>query len=414
MSSFSRPFLFICALLISAQATAHEATLRAEHYASEHPPVQARVDADFRWRSDASVAGGLAARELRVYGFYASGSRGDRSIEPDRAVFRWNLGDGHFWLGRTLPLAEGSPFAFHPQSAMGANWAQNQSDALHPSLVGWTGAGIHLRSGDFFFAAAATPFYLPNFGPRVEFSTLQDTRGSRYARLPPQYVRINGNLFPLRFEINTGDLRDIVLQHQAYVSAGLRGAWGAFALHGWTAPTLSPEIDTSEILRVSGSGVDVLITAKPRFPRENYGAATLSLEVPYLHPQMELVREMKGRRLVFSQSIAPVHFLRLGWLHTLSGLKPEKGDGTDTPVYAEQLGWAEVRARFGALEPSLRYERHFRAAHAGAWAEAALQYWLSPAWAIFGALSVITGRDRSYFGGWRSLDSASAGVRAVW
>jgi hypothetical protein len=345
-----------------------------------------------------------------------SGNLGDRSLDIDRLAFRVEWFPGIYsWFGRSQPFFETGVFQPSYRSAIGSQWSQNQSNPLQPKLSGWVGGGLEFKKSDWSFAIAYSPFFLPNFGPRVEFSETEDTRGSRYARLPPQYVRLNNNLFPIRFKIDTGDIKDIIFQQQAYVGLTKVGSWGAVGLHAWTSPDTEPKVDTRDSLRVNEDqgSVVAFVQVKPRFPRREYLAATLRLNVPYLNPETEILRK-SGNRQIISQTISPLSFLTIGWLDTLRGLSAPVGDGTDSPTYAQKLAWTDIHYRMGNFIPSMNFERHFTNGKEDLWSGIRLSYLPSQNWEIYGLVNLLVGKDESYFGAWRSLDSAGLGLRMLW
>ena len=385
-----------------------------DSYANESKP-QLRLDLEYHAMSEAKV-GGHPKREFHFQGFYETGKNGDRSIEPDVFVLRSELDESaYFWLGRTHPLTEsGVQKKISYTSAIGSQWLQNQSNALQPSVVGWIGAGAQGRVGSVFWTIAATPFYFPSFGPSTELSDHADSTGSRYARLPPQFVRINNNLIPLRFKIDTGDVKDILLQPQGLASLGWGNKNGFLRLSAWSSPTLDPEIDTNEVLRVTSNDLNVLVTAKPSFPRNNYlGFTAYSGDLP-LKPEFETVYESRMKRLVFSQAINPVDFLNLGVLHTLDKPKELKESAEESPIYAKNLAWIEAAATSGRVRPGVRVERHFTKAQEDTWVRLQTKYLAAKNLEIIGNVSVIAGRDQAYFGVWRQLDSVSLGVSYLW
>jgi hypothetical protein len=403
--------LFLGLFFALAAAEAHDAALSAENYANTPRKIFGRLDFVFQWLKPKS--------EIHVQGFVETGSAGDRSIEPDILVWRpLDSKTSHLWLGRAHPLREGlkqpNEEVLRFDSALGANWSQNQSNPLTPTTVGWVGAGLTQKiGGGWYFSVAASPLYLPNFGPRMDLKEDSRSDGSRFAKLPPQYVRLNGNLVPLRFKIDTGDIKDIVLQPQALFSIGYNGEGQLTRFYTWTAPTLNPKIDTSEALRIHPNDIDILVTAKPKFPRENFFGFSTSHAIDYFNPSFESVYENQSKRLTISQAFAPLEQVHLGGLHTWRESKPSS-DGTESADYDNRLAWISLQQKVERFLPSLRVERHFDTRKSDFYAQAMLQYFATDNLEMFGKVRVLAGKDRSYFGAWRQLDSIHIGARYIW
>lgn len=389
--------------------------LSLENFANTPGEIEGRGDLEWSSVSDKWATDYSHRSQLHFNFFYETGRYGDRSIDPDIAVWRFRASEHvHIWGGRAHPLLEG----FEGQnisyaSAIGDNWLQNQANALTPNVVGWIGTGLHVKMDGWFFTLSASPIYFPNFGPKTDLSEDNDAKGSRYARLPPQYVRLNGNLVPLRFHIDTGDIFKIIFQPQALGALGLENTHRLLRFATWTSPTLNPEVDTSEVLRIQNNDLNVLVTAKPSFPRENFFALTWQ-EENFLESHFDAVYENQSHRLSLSQSFRPFSFWGIGALHTI--YKPVKTSSTtpESPKYDKYLGWTELGPQSGIFQPSIRWERHFSQGREGNWVQARAKYLATSNLAFFSALNIITGSNLSYFGTWRSLDSVRVGASYLW
>jgi hypothetical protein len=408
-------FFFATFLAATLQAEAGgQLDFSAQKYADE-ARAAARIGIELEAASKARL-GQHPKREFHFQGFYETGARGDKSIEPDLFVLRFHTGgENHFWLGRSHPLREGSPL-FSPNStdAIGARWLQNQSNALEPSVVGWIGAGWHYRNESFFFTIAGTPFYFPSFGPRTELSEHADATGSRFARLPPQYVRLNGRLVPLRFHVDRGNLKDIVLQSQGLFALGFGGEKKLLRLSAWSSPTLNPEVDTSEVLRVTPQDLDVLVTAKPKFPRRTFFAITAAASDFIFRPRFDAVYESTEKNISLSQSFSLSEIVRAGGMHQFRKKSATTENSLDSPEYAEALAWLELGPETGTWRPILRHERHFARSREGSWTKAELHWSPKTSLNFFTRASVLTGKDKAYFGTWRALDSLEGGMSFTW
>ena len=155
-------------LLPSARAHSHELGLRGETFANEEN-YSARLDLGLHWESENKIEQ-KSKRELLLSGFMESGNLGDRSLDIDRLAYRVEWFPGIYsWFGRSQPFFETGVFQPTYRSAIGSQWSQNQSNPLQPKISGWVGGGLEFKKSDWSFAIAYSPFFLPNFGPRVAF-----------------------------------------------------------------------------------------------------------------------------------------------------------------------------------------------------------------------------------------------------
>lgn len=407
-------------------------SVSGQQFATEGTPGS-RVDLFGQILSESSLYEGRTARgELNFFSFFETGTPGDRSFDFDSTAIRFGIApgssQGHLWLGRVQPLNEGFERTglnvITPSSAIGANWVQNQSNALSPRVSGWIGAGGHMKfSSGVFITAAYSPLFLPNFGPRLELSESSAAEGSRFASLPPAAIDLNGdgNEFPLRYRVETGDIAGIVLQPQALVAAGYENSLHRLTFMAWSAPNPSPELSTSGKVKVDSSDANVLVTATPKFARQNFlGAQWLGRGVA-LKPAVELLYATSGK-LSASARLRPLRFFEAGYLTTVETLQNDPAaDGSQPAVttpapYAKNLLWAEATgtAMGGKLAPSLRVEQHLTSKLEGRWLLPQIGYRPDSNWMLFANASILTGPDRSYFGNWKSLDSVSMGARYQW
>lgn len=406
-------------------------SVAGQQFALESTPGS-RVDLFAKISSEKSLYGGKVARhELNFFSFFESGNAGDRSFDFDSTVSRWSVSpgesQGHVWIGRVHPLTEGfeaNAFnAVRATSAIGANWVQNQSNALAPRVSGWLGLGGHMKLGQtgLFVTAAYSPVFLPNFGPRLELSETDPAEGSRFASLPPATISLTqgGPRFPLRYRVETGDLLKIVLQPQALLAAGYENDSYRLTLMAWSAPSPTPDVSTVGKVKVDSSDANVLVTATPSFARQNFlGAQWLGRGILF-KPAFDLVYERSGR-LAASVRVSPLRFLEAGYVTTLSEEKIAESSSepsVSTPApYSKDLLWAEAAASAfgGKLAPSLRLEQHLTKKLQGRWLKPQIGFKPDANWMLFANASVLTGPDQSYFGNWKSLDSVSMGASYQW
>ena len=418
----SAPKLYLWAslgLLAAAQAGAAVSgttSLSSEQFATETAPG-GRLGADIQWLY---VDGPDDYSKIEFHGFFESGSRGDYSFDLDPVQFKFPWEQGYYWLGRSNPADEGRLFGrISRTSAIGANWVQNQSDALDSRVSGWVSTGLrqNIPGTRWFGTAAFSPIFIPTFGPALNFSEVSETTGSRYSRMPPQYVRVNDSLVPLRYQIDRGDLSNILLQTQFYASVDYQSELQRFSFFGWSAPAPNPEVDTVGTLRARNDGVTALVVAKPRFPRENFVGASAELKSVVTQPEVQIVHEIFNQHTTGSVTLRPTSNVSLGVLHTLNQKIASVDSSGDypSPSYAGGLVWAEASAKpFRKWTASLRLETHLLDSNRGSWIKPRMEFLSSNRVKLFAAAQLIAGQDYSYFGNWRSLDAVSMGLVWIW
>jgi len=386
--------------------------LSTYQYALEEKPAP-RWDLDLHWKAGIS----RDSSEIRLVGFAATGTNGDWSIDLDPIVYRYVPFEGpaeQLWFGRQHPFEQG----LQSTGAIGTNWRQNQTDALAPRISGWigTGARYRLSSSGLRVSVAYSPIFIPNFGPALTLSESKASTGSRFARLPPSYVRLDQAVLPLRYMVDVGDLKDIILQNQFFVSIDQEAHGTKSAFMAWSAPAPSPEIDANATLRVSEESANVLVTAKPKFRREMFIGAKAQWQNTFMKPEVETALELTRPRLGMSWRGEIMRAVHIGVLHTFVSASAKSTSATpDSPNYAERLGWVNGTVRLtDTLSASLRVEHHFTPGKNGTWTRPSLELSPSRKLKIFAQLSVLTGDDFGWFGTWRSLDSFNLGAKYTW
>ncbi len=360
--------------------------------------------------------------------FQETGAGRDQSFDVIEGKAVRESGQTSFWLGRGLPWLESN--SSRPAdlsevrsarrrwawlSARGQSWVQNQSEVFEPIPTGWVGAGVrHRWSEHSEFSLAASPVFLPHFGPSLRLSADQPAEASRYGRLPPQQVRIGEALFPLRYQVDTGELSKLLLQPQIYAE------WrsGSFSLMGWSAPNPEPAIDPSAELLVREDDSRVLVTARPRFLRQDFlgmGWNSKFLNLEFLH-------ELRSNASLASWSFEPLSGLEVGGLHRL-------GPGAASANAAERDAlFARWRRRQGAWRPWLEWRGHptlRESANAGGarWQDFSFRTGLETrlfrggAWGTvsgYASAQLLAAEDEAPWASWRSLDFVQVGVVSRW
>jgi hypothetical protein len=397
-------------------------SLEEEQYADETSPAS-RIDIGAEIHSEDTLEDAplVPVNQARLYSFYESGAGGDYSLDVDSTALRVPLSsDAHLWFGRVQPLSEGyNHTELTSTDAIGANWVQNQSDALTPRVSGWIGTGVHFRTDSgFTFTAAYSPIFLPSFGPRVDYSSSDDSSGSRFARLPPQCVVINGQCIPLRYQIDVGQLSSILLQNQGTASVGYETkVIDAHAMF-WSAPNPNPGTNTQGQLRFQqNNGVNVLVTADPYFERQDFAGFDVSLlAMPGLVvvPSIAGAIETQNGQVTLSAKLNIYRNFKLGYLTSFNN--PPSDSPVVTPLYPDRLVWAEYDADpiLGRITPSMRVEQHIIPGAEDHWIHPKVDFLVDRKTTLFASASILEGTDNSYFGTWRALSSVAFGGRYQW
>lgn len=402
-SKITITYLILSVFSISLPGWAIEGrvSFSASQYAQENMPTsRAEIDATLK-------DGGV---EARLRSFVESGESGDRSIDLDPVVLR--LKQGAFWVGRAHPAAEALGIATPlPTSAIGTNWAQNQSDALRARVSGWIGLGgkLALLVPGLSVSASYSPIFLPNFGPSLVLSESESMKGARFVRLPPSYVLLSPEApIPLRYRVQIGDLSEILFQNQFFTSLSYEVPALSAALLAWSAPSPDPRPETSAVLRIREKTLDALITAKPHFPRQRILGSRLGFKSLAWTPELQATFETESRDFTVSLAAAPARFFEFGVLHRMRS-REEEFD------YARGLTWLEGRYPISSrMETSLRLEQHLGAGREDRWLLPTLRFQPEPDLSFFVRASILTGTEASYFGTWRAQDSVAMGGVWTW
>jgi hypothetical protein len=405
--------------------------LASQSFATSEQVLRTRLG--FSWSS--------ARFSTEFRGFHEAGPAGDWSV--DFPQLYGHAGDPtEFWLGRRLPwISSVDPVAQMPawSSARSQAWVQNQSDVFEPMAVGWVGAGVvHPVMARTTLSVAYSPIFLPHFGPSVRLSPDLAAEASRYGRLPPQQVRIGEAVFPIRYRVDTGDLREILLQQQVYAEL----KHGEFSLVGWSAPNPEPEVDPRAELLLRDESSRVLVTARPRFVRQDFAGLLWNSR----HARAEALYEFRSQTPLVSVSVSPVRGLQAGVLHRWSfatskfavaasadaaaedssegGAVASKSTLTDPARGAAFLRWNSSEGR---VRPWLEWRGHFSASEGSlSLRDGSIRSGLeaemvplkargaSPSLGLFASAQLLGARDESPWASWRSFDYVQVGMVSRW
>ena len=350
-----------------------------------------------------------------VGGFVESGPQGDWSFDIDRVVFP--LGSS-FWIGRSHPLENPGGADLDPFSAVGNSWVQNQSNALHPRVSGWIGGGATFEPRtNSRVRLAISPLFLPSFGPRLTVSETNPASGSYFSTHPPDFVLIEGVELPLRYRLQVGDIRSVVLQPQLFMSWSERTRSGQITVLGWSSPSPSPQLSSDAVIQIQDSQVLALATVTPQFERKHFAGITYDTYVPGNTWGFSLqgIKELGSRQTTVSGSAAffpaPSLRVRLGVLHRLPGssFAPIREIRRD-----DRLTTAQVVYRWKKWLVSLLAQRNWAGDESGHWFETTVGHALSKNLTVELRSSILSGSDRSFFGNWRALDQIILGAAWVW
>lgn len=392
--------------------------LEEEQYSMDPSPTQ-RIDLGAGIRSEDTLGDAplTPMMEARFYGFYEAGTYGDHSADIDSTALRVPVTDNaHLWFGRVQPLSEGyNQVQLTSTDAIGANWVQNQSDALNPRVSGWIGTGMHVRlDSGITFTTAYSPIFLPSFGPRIDYSTDQDSSGSRFARLPPQCAWINGQCYPLRYDIDVGDIRNILLQNQGFASFGYESKLIDAHAMFWSAPSPSPSVATqAELHFQTDQDLNVMVTAKPDFERQDFAGFELSIPALLVVPTLAAAYETQTGAIAVSGRLDFLSRFSLGYLTTINN--PASNSPIFTPIYANRLLWCEIAQPItNWIRPSLRIEEHLVPGATDHWINLKVDVLVDKKTTLFASANILSGGDDSYYGTWRALGSVAFGGRYQW
>jgi len=417
--------ILIGSLFISSQLFALESVtgLQSTQYVHEKG-VSPRLDLELSGSSKKDISQFKPDSEFHFTSFFEPGANGDYSADIDQTAVRWKLSENvNFVVGRVHPLLENQySDQVSPVSALGSVWVQNQSDALFPRVVGWVGVGGSYKptvEGAPIFTAYFSPLFLPTFSSRMQLSETDAPAGGRFARLPPQNIKINDTLLPLRYDLNVGSLSEILLQPQAYFSMGWFDELHFQAI-AWSAPSPNPTPDLSGKLKVTEEDAKILVEVQPRFLRENFFGFLLGADRWLVNPEIQSFYETQSKRIVFSTQIVAFKDYAFGYLHTFETAQAEvQSSGsiqtTESGIYANHLVWMSLDPYSQKKwSPSLRVERSFNPKGEGMWLRPLLTYRPEKQISLFLDAKIIAAQENNYFGAWRHLDSTSAGLRWLW
>ncbi|MBS1958321.1 MAG: hypothetical protein JST80_02510 [Bdellovibrionales bacterium] len=408
-------------------------------FVSGTQPAQANLSEElqvqiFRYATDNSPTFYLSSKTYfltdnfltRIDGYFESGSKGAWSIDPDPLRYTFKVdetGKSFVWIGRDHPLNFTRSVPVEPTSALGTVWAQNQLEALNPRVSGWIGAGLmqELDPKSWKLIVAYSPIFIPTFGPSLGFTERGGLNPARFARLPPQTVTTGGVTIPIRYRLEIGQLKDLLLQHQAMIAINHDDEDVNMDAYLYTAPHPDPVPTTNSALGVSATDVNAKVDINVQFPREYWGGMRTQFKKVKFSPAFEVLQRMDDLSEHYVSFTGYFNSLQLDpHLSTRTtnrasfGLLTHFQKTFDTPKFSDGMVFlrlpvalsevVELRTLVQATLLSLRQSFY--------WINE-IEWSIAQNMSLLGAMRLLAGEDNSYFGDWRDQDSYSAGLRWI-
>lgn len=353
----------------------------------------------------------------RIHVYFASGRKGAWSFDPDPLRYIFTTDDANhtlLWFGRAHPLALTRGDEISPFSALGSIWAQNDLEALYPRVSGWIGAGFVQNVAEHWkIIGALSPIFLPTFGPSLGFDDGGNVNPARFTRLPPSDAVTSGVTVPIRYQIQIGQLADVILRYQAFLGANLNNEDMNLDLYTYTAPKPDVVALTNAKLDIANGAPNAQVSIKPQFPREYWSGFRLSFKQYTFQPALELAQNLLDY---------PTHIISLtGYFKTSARMRGEFGFLThlqrsfSDPNVSDGLLFIRVPIAISdRITLKNMIESTIISLRQGFYWMEEIQYDFSKLFSVTANLRVIAGQDHSYFGDWRDEDSYSAGVKLTW
>lgn len=407
-----------------ATAATHSGQLRVDPHIytgarGTEPERQLVAQTVQRWRQ---TENGAPLWEIRLHLEAETQGRRDLSLDIDRAWITTTsegglgvaLGRIHPW-DLSLPPGQGKPWGqsaqlFPQNRGVLLGYGLSPDDVSpRPVPLGWIGAHLwsDLRNEKpVAFGVSATPFFLPSSGPDLSLSVDAPATTGRFGRRPPGFVELNGQLIPIRYEIDRSRLwRDVVLQPQLLGQAriGAGRVW-----QGWVSvarisnPT--PTFDTSEYLQIRNEEVNAIAIVRPRFP---------SRWVTSLSQKWRVLDSVWGLSFVSGAYVADDKhwgyelglendFLSASYSNELTYGSLSDPYSTGVGVYGETLLQLDAKVPFLGIVWFSGAKTHVR--HRDLWLRCGVRVPIGNQMSIDGGTDIFSGGENSYFGEWRTND----------
>lgn len=356
--------------------------------------------------------------KANLLGYFEGGRQGVWSLDPLQARLRWFIDASQaseVWLGREHPWAQVRSKEVTAFSALGALWNQNQLEALNPQVAGWLGGGWVQRLQDepgqkTRLVLAYSPIFLPTFGPSLGFSERGELNPARFARVPPENASVGGVLTPIRYQVKTDQLADLLLRHQFFVGVHHETEHWELDTTFFSAPRPDPATDISGSLAVvNAREVNARVEVNVQFPRQDWVGLRAHYKTSPLKPEIELTQNLGqfNQHLVSLQAQVPDTRIQFGFLSHF-------GNSQATPRFSDSLVHLSIPIKISEpLEWRTWIQGTLWGDRKSCFVRNELEWNVEKNWSVLAAVRVLAGPSGSYFGDWRSLDSVSGGLRWV-
>ncbi len=361
----------------------------------------------------------------RINVYYESGAQGTWSIDPDPLRYDLHLDDAgksFFWIGREHPLNLTRSSPVEATDALGTVWAQNQLNALNPTVSGWIGAGLKQNLGsNWSLLLTYSPIFLPTFGPSLGFSDSGDLHPARFSRLPPATVNTGGATLPIRYQLEIGQITDLVLRPQYFAGIAHDEETVYMDAYFYSAPRPNAVPITTATLSVTPSVVNAKVQIDPQFPREYWTGMRTQFKDVLFQPALELVQGLHQWT---------EHYASLSGYFDSPQINPNVvarttrisfGILTHFQKQFEDPKFSDMMV-FLKLPLDLTNELSFRnilqstllTGKRSFYWMSEFEYAFTKTFSAMSSLRVLSGENYSYFGDWRSEDTISLGLRYTW
>jgi hypothetical protein len=356
----------------------------------------------------------------KFIGYVETGKRGTWNIDADplRYDFHYDEEKNNFiWLGREHPLNLTRNDPVQVTDAIGNIWAQNQINALNPRVVGWFSTGIlqHLNP-NLVVVGAFSPLFIPTFGPSLGFNDSGDLQPVRYARLPPASVNTGGVLLPIRYQLELGQIKDLLLRNQYFAGIVYKNENVYLEATYFSAPRPNAVPITQSALQITPQVVYAKVQIDPQFPREHWSTYRAQLLNVPLQPAVEFVYGIKsGQQQNHDQYLSLSGNLSTGFRQKASfGLLTSFQKNPEDPEFSDLLAFAYLPFHItDSWSLNTLVRSTLLNTRQSIYSMLELQYDLNQNLSLLSSIRVLSGKNYSYFGDWRSEDSFTLGMRVL-
>jgi hypothetical protein len=353
--------------------------------------------------------------QTKIYTYGETGTKGSWSLDPDPLRFDFHFSETQkslMWLGREQPLNLVRSEKVEATDAVGTVWTQNQLYALQPRVSGWMSIGLHQPiSTQTTLIVAYSPLFIPTLGPSLGFSQEGDIHPQRYSRLPPSTVNTGGVNLPIQYQLDLGQIRDLVLQPQFFAGIAHHSSIISMDASFFSAPRPNAVPLTSAKLAVKPNAVTAKVEIEPQFPSEQWTAFRMQFKNLSFKPSIEWVQglhDWSQQYVSFSGTSSGPHPIRFGFLSHLNSV-------SDEPRFSDALAFVRIPWRISdPLEWRNGLQTTLLSSRQSMYWLSELEYFFRNGFSILATTRLLAGDNYSWFGDWRAEDSAGIGMRWIW